>query len=45
MDDKLFKRVVVILLAAGVISSAALIGYTIHLYGQCSILNYIANER
>ncbi len=45
MDDKLFKRVVMILLVAGMISSMALIGYTAHLHSQCSILNYIANER
>lgn len=45
MNDKLFKKIVVILLAVGMISSMALIGYTAHLHSQCSILNYIANER
>lgn len=45
MDDKIFKRIVGILLIVGMISSLALIGYTVHLYKQCSILNYIANER
>lgn len=45
MNDKLFKKIVVILLAVGMISSMALVGYTVHLHNQCSILNYIANER
>ena len=45
MNDKLFKKIVAILLAVGVISSMALVGYTAYLHSQCSILNYIANER
>lgn len=45
MKDKLFMKIVAIVVAVGIISTTALAVYTVHLYKQCSILNYIANER
>lgn len=45
MKDELFTKIVAVVVAIGLISSVALAAYTVHLYKQCSILNYIANER
>lgn len=44
MQDKYFRRIIAVILIVGVISSAALIGYTIYLRSQCSIISFISNE-
>ncbi|MCH5252526.1 MAG: hypothetical protein J1F22_06090 [Lachnospiraceae bacterium] len=45
MKDRLFIKIAALVIAFGIISSSILIGYTIKLHGECSILNFIANER
>lgn len=44
MSDKKFYTILMIVLALGVISTVALTIYTAHLYNNCSIISYIANE-
>lgn len=44
MSDKKFYTILMIILALGVISTVALAIYTMHLYNNCSIISYIANE-
>lgn len=44
MSDKTFKRLLAAILAAGIISTALLTGYTIHKHMNCSIITYISNE-
>lgn len=44
MQDKYFRRIIAVILIVGVISSVALIGYTIYLRSQCSIISFISNE-
>lgn len=44
MKDKYFRRIMAVILVAGMISSAALIGYTVYLRTQCSIISLISNE-
>lgn len=45
MSDKAFKRIVIAVMAAGVISVIAITLYTFYLYTNCSIISYIANRR
>ncbi|MBQ3514290.1 MAG: hypothetical protein IJA32_10940 [Lachnospiraceae bacterium] len=44
MKDKTFYRVIQIILLLGMISTTALVIYTIYLRNHCSIITYIANE-
>lgn len=44
MKNKYFKRIMVVILVAGMISSAALIGYTVCLRTRCSVISLISNE-
>lgn len=44
MKDKYFRRIVAVILVTGMITSAALVGYTIYLRSQCSIISFISNE-
>ena len=44
MKDKFFRMIMVVLLVTGMITSAALVGYTIYLRSQCSIISFISNE-
>jgi hypothetical protein len=44
MKDKLFRRIAAILIALCMLGTVALVGYTIHLRTECSIISYIANE-
>lgn len=45
MSDKLFHRIVAILLIVGTISSLSLVAYTIHRHHNASLITYISNER
>lgn len=44
MSDKKYYAILMIVLALGVLSTIALTLYTAHLYNNCSIISYIANE-
>ncbi len=44
MSDKKFIRLIAAICAVGIISSAALIIYTVKLYNKASIISYISNE-
>lgn len=44
MSDKTFNRLLAAILVAGIISTTALTGYTIHKHMNCSIITYISNE-
>ena len=45
MGNKKFLTALVAVLAAGIISTAALTAYTVYRHNHCSILTYISNER
>ncbi|MCM1024172.1 MAG: hypothetical protein NC395_08960 [Prevotella sp.] len=45
MNNKKFKKALIAVLTAGIISTAALTGYTVYRHWHCSILTYIGNER
>ncbi len=45
MSDRTFRILMLVVMAVGVLCTAALVLYTIHLYGNVSILQFIANER
>lgn len=45
MGNKKFLKAVAAVLAAGIISTAALTAYTVYRHSHCSILTYISNER
>ncbi len=45
MSDKVFGRVLAIVLALCVLFTACTVGYTIYLHRNCSIIGYIANEK
>lgn len=44
MKEKTFWRILVFVVAAGVIATVSLTCYTIYLHNHCSILAYIASE-
>ena len=44
MDDKVFKRILIILLAVGIISIIVLTIITIVLYNQASMITFIEKE-
>ena len=44
MEDRKFYRLVKIILILGMISTTALVVYTIYLRNHCPIIAYIANE-
>lgn len=44
MSDKTFNRLLAAILAAGIISTVLLTGYTIYKHTNCSIITYISNE-
>ncbi len=43
MRDKLFRRILIIILIAGAVSTGMLVAYTYYLHEKCSIISYIAN--
>lgn len=43
MSDKLFQKILIIILIIGAVSTAVLVAYTFHLHEHCSIISYIAN--
>lgn len=45
MSDKIFHRILTVVVVIGILSVAALICYTVYLYDNCSIISYIANGR
>lgn len=45
MSDKTFRRLLIIITAAGIISTAALVIYTAVLYKNASIIEFIAGGR
>ena len=45
MSEKVYIRILIIIAALGVLSAAALLAYTYYLYGDASIISYIANGR
>ena len=44
MKDKVFNRIIIGIMIIGMISTVALVGYTIHLHKNVSIIAFIANE-
>ena len=44
MSDKKFVRLIAVICAVGVITSAALVVYTVQLYKNASIISYISKE-
>lgn len=44
MDDKLYKRILMILLLVGVVSVIAITAITIILYNQASMITFIEKE-
>lgn len=44
MSSKKFRRLLAAVVAAGIISTAALTAYTVYKHVNSSILTYIANE-
>ncbi len=45
MSEKLFKRLLIAVMAAGIISSAVLVGVTAYYHENCSIISFVANWR
>ena len=45
MSRKLYEGILIAVTALGVLSIIALLIYTVHLYGNVSIISYIANGR
>ncbi len=45
MSDKLFYRVLAAVLAVCILATSVMVGYTIYLHQNCSIIGYIANEK
>lgn len=43
MNDKLFQKILIIILIIGAVSTAVLVAYTFYLHENCSIISYIAN--
>ena len=43
MSDKLFQKILIIILIIGAISTVVLVAYTFYLHEHCSIISYIAN--
>ena len=43
MSDKLFQKILMIILTIGAISTGVLVAYTFYLHEHCSIISYIAN--
>ena len=43
MDDKKFGRLMAIVITLGFLSTAAMLGYILYLYDNCSIIAYIGN--
>lgn len=44
MSDKLFKRLVALILALGMLTTGGLVAYTAYLRSNVSIVGYIAEE-
>ncbi len=45
MRDLTFRRLLFAVTLLGVVSTAALIAYTVYLHQNCSIISFIANGR
>lgn len=45
MSDKLFRRLLLTVVAIGIAVTLALLIYTVYLYMNCSILTFIASGR
>lgn len=43
MNDKIFRRIIAAVTALGIVTTAALVIYTIYLHDHCSIIAFIAN--
>ena len=44
MPDKLYRKLVALILALGILTTGALVGYTAYLHSRISIISYIAGE-
>ena len=44
MSDKLYKKMVALILALGILTTSGLVAYTAYLRGHISIITYIAGE-
>ena len=45
MSDKLYKKLVALILALGMLTTGGLTAYTAYLHSRISIISYIAGER
>ncbi|MDE6101953.1 MAG: hypothetical protein K2F73_03140 [Ruminococcus sp.] len=43
MSDKLFRKILIIILITGAVCTGMLVVYTYYLHEHCSIISYIAN--
>lgn len=44
MSDKLYRKLVALVLALGMLTTGALVAYTVYLHEHISIISYIAEE-
>ena len=44
MSDKLYKKLVALILALGMLTTGTLVAYTAYLHGNVSIITYVAKE-
>lgn len=44
MSERLYKRLVALILALGMLTTGALVAYTAYLHSNVSIITYIAGE-
>lgn len=44
MTDKLYRRLVALILALGILTTSALVAYTAYLHKNVSIITYVAKE-
>ncbi len=44
MKDKVFNKIIIAIMIIGMISTAALVAYTVYLHKNVSIITFIANE-
>ena len=43
MEERRFRRLLLAVTVLGTLATAALIGWTVYLYENCSIISFIAN--
>jgi hypothetical protein len=44
VTDKLYRRLIALVLALGMLATTALVAYTVYLHSNVSIITYVAGE-